>query len=209
MADARTYWRRVWAKAFPYRKRDWLQATVAAILGFLFLGLAFGREQAMDQIGETLTLAAASATVFLLISLKRAVFNVHEEDFAFIESIEVDRDKWQQHAADTRKNVAIANALLPKLTFAIGREWWIRLGRVRKSQHRRSPVERALVKPCRRPSSREGTVSSGFSRISTGDGHVSGVRGMCAPTITAKVGPVGAHPLSRGTTRTLAGSVLE
>src|SRR5713226_5523618 len=26
---------------------------------------------------------------------------------------------------------------------------------------------------------------------------------------TAKVGPVGAHPLSRGTTRTLAGSVLE
>jgi len=30
---------------------------------------------------------------------------------------------------------------------------------------------------------------------------------MCAPR-TAKIGPVGAHPPSRGTTRTLAGSVL-
>ena len=58
---------------------------------------------------------------------------------------------------------------------------------VRKSPHRRPPVERALVKPCRRPSSREGTVSSGSSRISTGDGHVSGVRGMCAPTTRPKL----------------------
>ena len=58
---------------------------------------------------------------------------------------------------------------------------------VRQSPHRRSLVERALVKPCRRPSSREGTVSSGPSRISTGDGHVGGVRGMCASTTRPKL----------------------
>src|SRR5712692_2941703 len=50
------------------------------------------------------------------------------------------------------------------------------------SPHRRSPVERALAKPCRRPSSREGTVSSGSSTISKGNGHVSGTRATCGPT---------------------------
>ena len=44
-----------------------------------------------------------------------------------------------------------------------------------------------LVQPCRGPSSREGTVSSGSSRISTGDGHVSGECGMCAPTKRPKL----------------------
>jgi hypothetical protein len=38
------------------------------------------------------------------------------------------------------------------------------------------PSSEPLVKPCRGPSSREGTVSSGSSRISRGDGHVSGTR---------------------------------
>jgi hypothetical protein len=52
---------------------------------------------------------------------------------------------------------------------------------VRQSPHRRSPVERALVKPWHRPSSREGTVSRLFENFD-GDGHVSGVLGMCAPT---------------------------
>jgi hypothetical protein len=36
-------------------------------------------------------------------------------------------------------------------------------------------------------SSREGTVSSGSSRISRDDGHVCGVRGMCAPTKRPKL----------------------
>ena len=58
---------------------------------------------------------------------------------------------------------------------------------VRTSPHRRSPVARALVKPWRRPSSREGTVSSGSSRMSTGDGHVSGARSIGAPTQRPKL----------------------
>ena len=53
---------------------------------------------------------------------------------------------------------------------------------VRKSPHRRLPVERTLARPCRRPRSREGTVSSGSSTMSTGDGHVSRTRVMaCWP----------------------------
>ena len=58
---------------------------------------------------------------------------------------------------------------------------------VRKSPHRRSPVERAPRETVPWASSREGIVSSGSSRISTGDGHVSGARGMCAPTKRPKL----------------------
>ena len=81
---------------------------------------------------------------------------------------------------------------------------------VRTSPHRRSPVARVLVKPCRRPSSRDGTMSSGSWSMSTDDGHVRGVRSIwLGSDNAAKVGPVGAHPRARGATRTLAGSVLE
>jgi hypothetical protein len=45
---------------------------------------------------------------------------------------------------------------------------------VRTSPRRRPPVERARVKPWRRPRSPEGTVSSGSASMSTGDEHVSG-----------------------------------
>ena len=80
---------------------------------------------------------------------------------------------------------------------------------VRKSPPRRPPVERALVTPWRRPTSREGhRVQRLFENF---DGRWTcewGAQHVRSDT-TAKVGPVGAHPPSRGTTRTLAGSVLE
>jgi len=80
---------------------------------------------------------------------------------------------------------------------------------VRKSPHRRSPVERAP---------RETVPWAQFARghrverfFENFDGRWTcewGARHVRSDK-TAKVGPVGAHPPSRGTTRTLAGSVLE